>query len=130
MFRTFFNEAESKEGIEKIIVIEKVDEKIDIKEEIYEIDIDKFKAEAADCETESPDFISEDDVKVNENDENSEPHETSFESSEIYTCSKCPKTFKGLLFLTDHFNRMHKVIENDTKKANFIENSFYQFEYF
>ena len=129
MFRTFFNEAESKEGIEKIIVIEKVDEKIDIKEEIYEIDINKFKSEATDCETETPDFIC-DDIKINENDENSEPRETSFESSEIYTCSKCPKTFKGLLFLTDHFNRMHKVIENDTKKANFIENSFHQFEYF
>ena len=41
-------------------MIEKVDEKIDIKEEIYEIDIDKFKSEATDCETETPDFICDD----------------------------------------------------------------------
>ena len=114
LFRTFFNEIESKEGIEKI------DERIEIKEEICEIDIDEFKAEASCCETENPDFACDDNIEVNENYENSGPCETSFEYSPTYTCSKCPKTFKSLLQLTDHFNKIHKIIENDTQKATLI----------
>ena len=53
-----------------------------------------------------------DNLEVNENYQNSD--------SESLKCSKCPKKFKGLLYLTDHFNKKHRLSEDDKQKANLI----------